>query len=345
MNCRHHRPFFYTGTRMTKRYGYDILSLLKSRVLILLPGVFSIVNVAAQESFIHFLFDDSRIFQNPAIPDQDYVTHNGYYTGFLETVFSQELIQLSNAQIPFQGLLNFQTYPRRSREASFRWNFGGTAFIDKFGPTEMVFIHGRAAVQWISPVGDILSLGVSAGYQHRKIDLEGTDLLQFGDPLAFLQEIRAAPDLGLGIFFSKRIFNYHDLFVGISQPHLLKLDYENAVEEWTLNDRYSLLLGANIFYSNFGYFEPTIQIETNSHFILNFRHQFKRSFWYGFGYDSRKLSNIEIGLRLRNIQSQPVITKSMENYYRIGLSYRFWSDNLSSTIGNRLGLRLAYVWL
>ncbi|NND35408.1 MAG: hypothetical protein HKN76_22665, partial [Saprospiraceae bacterium] len=68
------------------------------------------------------------------------------------------------------------------------------------------------------------------------------------------------------------------------------------------------------------------------------------SFWLGAGYDSRQLVNTEFGIRFRNLQEIPPVIKSKLSYWRLGISYRFWNGRLNSVIGNRLSIRLAYIW-
>ncbi|MBK8504210.1 MAG: type IX secretion system membrane protein PorP/SprF [Saprospiraceae bacterium] len=300
--------------------------------------------VWAQDAFTEFSFDELRAFQNPALPDPEYLSHDGYYTKYLEVQFNQELLNLTNGASSYQGMINYQWYPDFGKEYAFKWNFGAGGFIDKFGPTEFLSFSGRAGVQWISPAGDVFGLGLAVGYQHQKIDLSGIELLQFGDPLAGSAYYQKSPDAGLGLFYNKRIFKYHDLFLGMSIPHLFTLETEGLEENWMINKSISFQAGANIYSSEYGYWEPSFYLQTKGRTIFNLRHHFRKSFWLGAGYDTRNLANAEFGMRFRNLTSQPQLVKSQLNYWRLGFSYRFWNGANSSIVGNRLGLRLAYIW-
>ena len=322
--------------------------ILKRQIRIVLQleilCIFSCLSLYAQNPGSNFWFDDARNQYNPAIPDPEYLTHDAHYNHYFESLLSQELLNLTTNSVSYQGLIHYQWFPEYIRDHTFRWNFGGSAFIDKFGPTERLQLGIRTGLNWISPEGDLIAGGITLGYQHHKIDLSGSELLQFGDPRASSTNYQKAPDVGFGLFFSKRIVGFHDLFLGISVPHLYKLDNRETDKEFVVDNAISILAGANIFYTDYGYLEPIVHYRTSGESMFNLRFHFRKSFWLGVGYDSRSLANGEFGIRFRNLQKDSILSKSTLNYWRLGISYRFWNGSINSIIGNRLGLRLAYIW-
>ncbi|NND31053.1 MAG: hypothetical protein HKN76_00590, partial [Saprospiraceae bacterium] len=229
-----------------------------SLVLLQIGCIFILMSAAAQDLPLNFSFDDLRQELNPASPDPEYLTHDGHYRHYFESLFSQELLNLTNHSASYQGTVQYQWFPDFKKDYTFKWNFGAAAFIDKFGPTEHLLLNIRAGLNWISPGGDMIAAGVRLGYQHQKVDLSGTELLQFGDPVASLAYYQKSPDLGFGLYFNKRVLEYHDVFFGISIPHLYTLDYGETDKGFITKGRSSALAGANIYYADYGYLEPML---------------------------------------------------------------------------------------
>ncbi len=296
----------------------------------------------AQTSAFNYWFDDSKSFLNQAIPDSDYVTHDGFYNLFTEAYYSQESLAGIDGKIPSQAMLSLQWFPNRQRKSDFRWKFGGLIYRDQFGLSKYQFIRMSAGIQWFSSKGDILAAAISAGYQQWNIKLSEQDLLQFGDPLGRGNFQNQAPDLGIGVYFNKRVFAFHDVYLGLSIPQLIIADEAN-VSDWKLNKQVSIIGGMNIFFTDYGHLESVIHINSAGDLLINIRNHFRKSFWMGMGYDLRGIANVEFGIRIRNILTHPQVTKSQNNYWRMGIGYRFWPGNIPAEFGNLIGVRMAYI--
>jgi len=193
---------------------------------------------------------------------------------------------------------------------------GGSLLRDQTGPLGLSGGYLRlGAVLSGDPYYGALVVGFSAGLVQYRFD--ATEILWFDpdDPdVTQLNESLSRPDLGVGIFYHKRLGGRrgrNNIYLGVSLPQILNARYELSVAD---RSRTAFLDRRRHYYFTGGWYhffnqDTFLELSTWAKYVegaplnidLNARLHPGRAFWFGLGYNPNTLVHAEAGVNVEGM--------------------------------------------
>lgn len=216
--------------------------------------------------------------------------------------------------------------------------FGAHFLTDAIGPIQTKGVYGRIGGLLFSnePSDGALTIGLSVGRVWQRIN---QNKVRFNDGSTIPPEVTNLPywDFGLGIYWYKYMYSGFlegdNIYMGFSVPQLTTIqEKEVLLGEPTLNrtPHYYLQLGWYKYLNEDSFIEPSIWLKyvVGSGFQcdVNARYHFTNNFFFGLGFSTAKILNLELGMLLGQSMwpdSNLKIGYAFSQYYNNGLHAYF----------------------
>lgn len=204
-------------------------------------------------------------------------------------------------------------------------------------PVESTYgINGKIGVVFSEdPLYGGVSAALSIGYKLHQFHPDNL-FTSSGTQVSTISENlnQSSPDIGLGVFFHKRLTNEDNFYSGISVPQLFSINSTSNNSELGFQQTLHLFgtLGYIKYLNDYSYLETTSWIKyvksTPTTLDLNVKYQMDQNIWIGAGASTTKAFRLECGLILgENI--------GRDNPFKIGYSYEdgysLYYNNFSKT--------------
>lgn len=289
---------------------------------------------------------------NPAALHYDYLANNGFYKFSIGLSHRSE--GFSNLQeTPQTQVLRFTWIPSSGNR--FRLLLGGYVLKDQFGPTGFTGAFLRlGAFTYASEEFGVLSVGFNAGITQFRLKASETILLAPNDPLQNQTIQQTYPNLGAGIFYSKRLGGRHDWYIGWAMSQLFDLqlapDADNPITDFEykteVNPHYYGLLGAMLYVSDYAFWEPSLWVKIlpnqKTHADFNLRYQLRQPLWLGVGVSTQQTLHTEFGFHLWDkTRNGNQWKKTRKTFLKIGIGYDTSFSKLPSNLDQSLELNIS----
>lgn len=273
---------------------------MKKRLLLFLMLGISSIDFFAQQLPIFTQYQESMGFLNPAALPAHYFTHN-HNLSIGATHRSQ--------WVGFDGGPETQLIKGEylfDNNNAFSFLTGGYLLHDKTDPLSTTGIYGKiGAVLTDDPSTGGFSIGLSGGMVQYRADILSLAIRDKNDITAQNYAVWY-PDLGLGVFYFKKINRADFFYAGLSVPQVFGLDvmFENDQRDYAIErvQHVYALLGYLKRFDEDSYLEgsswakyaPNAPVNID----FNLRYQFNPSFWIGTGGSTAGRIHLETGVIL-----------------------------------------------
>ena len=286
----------------------------------------------AQQIPLFTQYREAQGVLNPASINYDFFTDR-HKTSFGMT-FRRQWTDITNA--PTTQILRGEHFAADRNGVGLL--YGGYLMNDQTGPTGYTGLYGRFATVFSNDLDySGLSIGLSAGGVQYRLKASELKLHDPNDIRALTDRAQLYPDIGMGVFFYKRmegVFDEDYFYAGASVPQLMGLDIEFAAEAKTITTKriqhYFGNIGWYHFTGNGSYVEPSIWVKytpnAKVNVDVNCRYQFGSTMWLGVGSSLQGKIHAETGV---------LIGKSMgfDTNFKIGYGFDYSYQSYGPYVG------------
>lgn len=223
---------------------------------------------------------------------------------------------------------------------------GGNLLSDKAGPIHHYGLNGKVGVMFSDdPLYGGISAALTLGYKITKLDQgklrtsDGINASQFiGE-----NNVNGTPDIGIGVYFHKRLYNEDNFYSGLSMAQLLSINSINKEDNYSIRyiPHFYFVAGYIKYLNDDAFLETTSWVKyvqgSSLGVDLNIKYQMDQSFWIGAGASKSKSIRFEIGLVLgENI--------GFDNQMRIGYSYEDGFNQFANIFGKTHEINISYAF-
>mgnify|MGYP000388759053 CR=1 FL=1 len=232
------------------------------------------------------------------------------------------------------------------------WLVGGTLVQDQAGPLGLSAGYLRlGTIVGKDPYYEALVIGFAAGFVQYDFNLSEINWLDPADPdVASLDEAISKPDVGLGIFYHRRLGGRqgtNNVYFGLSLPQVLNARYElargNGVRAYLDRRRHYYFTGGWYHFFNQ---ETFLEISSWAKYVrgapvnvdFNARFQPGRVVWFGLGYNLNTILHLETGLNVVGLMGE---NTNLQLGFAFDQSFRALGYDLGGSFEFTLGLQFA----
>ena len=303
------------------------------QLYIFLILVFSVQLAKSQQLPIFTQYQEAYSLLNPAAISSNYLKYDLNMT--TNALYRYQWVGIEGAP---RTLIASHEYLNED------YNFlvGGSITNDQTGPTGFIGLMGRFSYLIQLSRNSFISTGVSAGVVQYRVK---------GDELDFFEqdEVEAAglnayrPDFAFGAVWYYMPNRGNRYFAGISIPQTFGFNLAFRTDDNEFNIQrvrhYYAFGGVQFALDNDSWIETDVWLKyvenVPFHFDVNFRYEYRRTFWVGAGGSMAGAAHLETGV-IWDIDGG--------SYLRIGYGYDHFFTRYSPAFGDAHELKVAYVW-
>ncbi len=253
-------------------------------------------NLFAQQLPLFSQYQDNYIAINPAMVSRDYLinednlsfgaSHRNQWTDFENSPKTQLLRG--------EYLYNGETFGLLT---------GGYLLNDQTGPTGLTGLYGRVGGIIGDPYYGGIAVGLSLGVVQYRVDANELNLRDEGDIVAADNQMQIFPDVGLGIYYYRRLDSDDLVYAGVSIPQTIGLDteFQDETGKFFLKRMQHFYAQAGIFhFLDEGYLELAGWAKyvegAPINISVNFRYQTDSAIYIGVGGSTAGSAHAETGV-------------------------------------------------
>ena len=221
---------------------------------------------------------------------------------------------------------------------------GGYLINDQTGPIGLTGAYGRiGGIFTDDPDFGGIAIGLTLGAVQYRVNTRELRLRDANDIIAMDSKTQIHPDVGVGIYYYRRIFYEDYVYAGVSIPQALGFDLEFQDEGGNFG-----VQRTRHFYAQAGMFhvldgESYLELSSWAKFVesapvnvnVNFRYQTDAIIWVGVGGSTAGTAHIEAGVQLGD-------NAGFDNTVRIGYGFDYTFSSFGPTVGTTHEVNVSY---